>query len=56
VLADHRKQVAEQLALGGRQVLGDRVDRGSGAVRVVGADLDVPGAIKRLRTTAVLGC
>ena len=49
VLADHREQVAEQRPLVGGQVLGDLVQRRRGAVRVVGADLDVATAIDRGR-------
>jgi len=47
VLADHREQVAEQRPLVCRQPLGDVVDRGGGAVRFLGADLDVTTAIGR---------
>jgi hypothetical protein len=39
VLADHREQVAEQLALVGGQALGDLVERRRAAVaRLIGAD------------------
>ena len=47
VLADHREQVAEQRPLVGREALGDSIDRGGGAVRFLGADLDVTAAVGR---------